>query len=70
MLELEKAHSQVHRNIPSVNAKPKVVKHLIRIQPLSCYKDSRRGLAYTCLESPGELVRWHPSLLDQKAIKS
>ncbi|XP_038287569.1 39S ribosomal protein L30, mitochondrial-like isoform X1 [Canis lupus familiaris] len=35
MLGLEKAHPpQVHKNIPSVNAKLKAVKHLIRIKAL------------------------------------
>ncbi|CAI9173979.1 unnamed protein product [Rangifer tarandus platyrhynchus] len=39
MLGLQKAHTpQVHKNIPSVNAKLKVVKHLIRF--VICYSSS------------------------------
>ncbi|KFO25160.1 39S ribosomal protein L30, mitochondrial [Fukomys damarensis] len=59
MLGLEKAHTpQVHKNIPSVNAKLKVVKHLIRIQPLKLPQGfpTEENMANTCLKSTGELV--------------
>uniref|UniRef100_H0VHI3 Large ribosomal subunit protein uL30m n=1 Tax=Cavia porcellus TaxID=10141 RepID=H0VHI3_CAVPO len=64
MLGLEKAHTpQVHKNIPSVNAKLKVVKHLIRrIQPLKLPQGlpTEENMANTCLKSTGELVvQWH-----------
>uniref|UniRef100_A0A8C6AXZ0 39S ribosomal protein L30, mitochondrial n=1 Tax=Monodon monoceros TaxID=40151 RepID=A0A8C6AXZ0_MONMO len=61
MLGLEKAPiPQVHKNIPSVKAKKKVVKHLIRIkikslklpQGLAAKEDVRNA----CLVSTGELV--------------
>ncbi|XP_054445633.1 39S ribosomal protein L30, mitochondrial-like [Pteronotus mesoamericanus] len=74
MLGLEKAHTpQVHKNIPSVNAKLKVVKHLIRIKPLRLPQGlpKEEDMAHTCLKSPGELVLpWHLSPMDQEAIKS
>ncbi|XP_032981481.1 39S ribosomal protein L30, mitochondrial isoform X2 [Rhinolophus ferrumequinum] len=69
MLGLEKAHTpQVHKNIPSVNAKLKVVKHLIRIKPLRLPQGlpAEEDMAHTCLKSTGELVvRWRLSPVDQ-----
>lgn len=59
MLGLQKAHSpQIHKNIPSVNAKLKVVKHLIRIQPLKLPQGlpTEENMSSTCLKSTGELV--------------
>ncbi|XP_025788219.1 39S ribosomal protein L30, mitochondrial [Puma concolor] len=74
MLGLEKAHTpQVHKNIPSVNAKLKVVKHLIRIQPLKLPQGlpAEEDMSNTCLKSTGELVvRWHLNPVDQEAVKS
>ncbi|XP_036128527.1 39S ribosomal protein L30, mitochondrial [Molossus molossus] len=74
MLGLQKAHTpQVHKNIPSVNAKLKVVKHLIRIKPLRLPQGlpAEEDMAHTCLKSTGELVvRWNLSPVDQEATKS
>uniref|UniRef100_H0WKB6 Large ribosomal subunit protein uL30m n=1 Tax=Otolemur garnettii TaxID=30611 RepID=H0WKB6_OTOGA len=70
MLGLEKAHTpQVHKNIPSVNAKLKVVKHLIRIKPLKLPQGlpTEADMANTCLKSTGELViQWHLKPVEQK----
>uniref|UniRef100_A0A9L0S0H2 Large ribosomal subunit protein uL30m n=1 Tax=Equus caballus TaxID=9796 RepID=A0A9L0S0H2_HORSE len=74
MLGLEKAHTpQVHKNIPSVNAKLKVVKHLIRIKPLRLPQGlpAEEDMSSTCLKSTGELVvGWRLSPVDQETIKS
>ncbi|XP_032207926.1 39S ribosomal protein L30, mitochondrial isoform X2 [Mustela erminea] len=73
MLGLEKAHTpQVHKNIPSVNAKLKVVKHLIRIKPLKLPQGlpAEEDMSNTCLKSTGELVRWHLNPINQEAVKS
>uniref|UniRef100_A0A8C3VH77 Large ribosomal subunit protein uL30m n=1 Tax=Catagonus wagneri TaxID=51154 RepID=A0A8C3VH77_9CETA len=74
MLGLEKAHTpQVHKNIPSVNAKLKVVKHLIRIKPLKLPQGlpTEEDMANTCLKSTGELVvRWLLNPASQEAKKS
>nr|XP_035966661.1 39S ribosomal protein L30, mitochondrial isoform X3 [Halichoerus grypus] len=74
MLGLEKAHTpQVHKNIPSVNAKLKVVKHLIRIKPLKLPQGlpAEEDMSNTCLKSTGELVvRWHLNPIDQEVVKS
>ncbi|XP_054100546.1 large ribosomal subunit protein uL30m isoform X2 [Callithrix jacchus] len=71
MLKLEKAHTpQVHKNIPSVNAKLKVVKHLIRIKPLKLPQGlpTEENMSNTCLKSTGELVvQWHLKPVEQKA---
>jgi large subunit ribosomal protein L30 len=59
MLGLQKAHRpQIHKNIPLVNAKLKVVKHLIRIQPLKLPQGlpTEETMSSTCLKSTGELV--------------
>jgi large subunit ribosomal protein L30 len=57
MLGLQKAHSpQIHKNIPSVNAKLK------RIQPLKLPQrlPTEETMSSTCLKSTGELVvQWH-----------
>ena len=73
MLGLQKAHTpQVHKNIPSVNAKLKVVKHLIRIKPLKLPQGlpTEEDMSNTCLKSTGELVfRWLLNPADQEAKK-
>ncbi|XP_006638987.1 large ribosomal subunit protein uL30m [Lepisosteus oculatus] len=73
-LGLGKAHQpRVHKNIPSVNAKLKIVKHLLRIQPLKLPHGlpTEEELADTCLKSTGELVvRRCLKPLEQKAIES
>uniref|UniRef100_A0A2K6MKK2 Large ribosomal subunit protein uL30m n=1 Tax=Rhinopithecus bieti TaxID=61621 RepID=A0A2K6MKK2_RHIBE len=74
MLGLEKSHTpQVHKNIPSVNSKLKVVKHLIRIQPLKLPQGlpTEENMSNTCLKSTGELVvQWHLKPVEQKAHES
>ncbi|MBZ3885452.1 39S ribosomal protein L30, mitochondrial [Sciurus carolinensis] len=74
MLGLEKAHTpQVHKNIPSVNAKLKMVKHLIRIQPLKLPQGlpTEENMSTTCLKSNGELVlQWHLKPVEEEAVKS
>ncbi|XP_058523515.1 large ribosomal subunit protein uL30m [Ochotona princeps] len=71
MLGLQKAHTpQVHKNIPSVNAKLKIVKHLIRIKPLKLPQGlpTEENISSTCLKSTGELVlQWHPQHVGQNA---
>ncbi|XP_038613068.1 39S ribosomal protein L30, mitochondrial [Tachyglossus aculeatus] len=71
LLGLEKAHRpQVHKNIPSVNAKLKTVKHLIRIQPLRLPQGlpAEEDMGRTCLKNTGELVvRWALTPADAKA---
>ncbi|XP_053463560.1 39S ribosomal protein L30, mitochondrial-like [Nycticebus coucang] len=71
MLGLEKAHNpQVHKNILSVNAKLKVVKHLIRIKPLKLPQGlpAEADSSNTCLKSNGELViQWHLKPVEQKS---
>ncbi|XP_060024669.1 large ribosomal subunit protein uL30m isoform X1 [Lagenorhynchus albirostris] len=73
MLGLQKAHTpQVHKNIPSVNAKLKVVKHLIRIKPLKLPQGLPReeDMSSTCLKSTGELVvGWLQNPTDQEVNK-
>lgn len=74
MLGLEKSHTpQVHKNIPSVNSKLKVVKHLIRIQPLKLPQGlpTEENMSNTCLKSTGELVvQWHLKPVEQKTHES
>ncbi|XP_053409779.1 39S ribosomal protein L30, mitochondrial-like [Nycticebus coucang] len=71
MLGLEKEHTpQVHKNIPSVNAKLKVVKHLIRIKPLKLPQGLPReaDMSNTRLKSTGELViQRHLKPVEQKS---
>ncbi|XP_074715151.1 large ribosomal subunit protein uL30m isoform X1 [Strix uralensis] len=73
-LGLDKAHQPVlHKNIPSVNSKLKVVKHLIRIQPLKLPHGlpTEEEMSDTFLTSKGELViRRHLKPVEQKEIKS
>ena len=59
MLGLQKAHRpQIHKNIPLVNAKLKVVKHLIRIQPLKLPQGlpTEETMSSMCLKGTEELV--------------
>ncbi|XP_044526365.1 39S ribosomal protein L30, mitochondrial [Gracilinanus agilis] len=74
LLGLEKAHNpQVHKNIPSVNDRLKVVKHLVRIQPLKLPQGlpTEEQMSETCLKTTGELiVRWQLKPMGQKAIKA
>ncbi|KAM4853098.1 large ribosomal subunit protein uL30m-like [Thomomys bottae] len=69
MLGLQKAHTpQVHKNIPSVKAKLKVVKHLIRIKPLKLPQGlpTEETMSNTRLKSTGELeAQWHLKPLEQ-----
>lgn len=73
-LGLMKAHEpRVHKNTPSVNNQLKIIKHLVKIQPLKLPYGlpAEEDLANTYLNSKGELVvqrRLKP--LDQKAIES
>ncbi|XP_074839382.1 large ribosomal subunit protein uL30m isoform X2 [Carettochelys insculpta] len=73
-LGLDKANQpRVHKNIPSVNAKLKIVKHLLRIQPLKLPHGipTEEEMSDTLLKSTGELViRRHLKPVEQKAIKS
>ncbi|XP_063005845.1 large ribosomal subunit protein uL30m isoform X1 [Melospiza melodia melodia] len=73
-LGLDKAHQpRLHKNIPSVNSRLKVVKHLIRIQPLKLPHGlpTEEELSSTFLTSRGELIiktRLKPG--EQKKIKA
>ncbi|XP_061233921.1 large ribosomal subunit protein uL30m [Neopsephotus bourkii] len=73
-LGLDKAHRPIlHKNIPSVNSKLKVVKHLIRIQPLKLPYGlpTEEEMTDTFLTSKGELIiKRHLKPVEQKAIKS
>uniref|UniRef100_A0A8D0G540 Large ribosomal subunit protein uL30m n=1 Tax=Sphenodon punctatus TaxID=8508 RepID=A0A8D0G540_SPHPU len=73
-LGLEKAHQlRVHKNIPSVNPKLKVIKHLVRIQPLKLPHGipTEEGMSDTFINIKGELIIWqHLKLVEQKAIES
>jgi large subunit ribosomal protein L30 len=71
MLGLQKAHTpQVHKNILSVNAELKVVKHLIRIKPLKLPQGlpAEENMSNTCLTSTAEVVvQWYLQPVDQEA---
>uniref|UniRef100_A0A8B9M2N0 Large ribosomal subunit protein uL30m n=1 Tax=Accipiter nisus TaxID=211598 RepID=A0A8B9M2N0_9AVES len=73
-LGLNKAHQpRLHKNIPSVNSRLKVVKHLIRIQPLKLPYGlpTEEEMSDTFLTSNGELViKRHLKPVKQKEIKS
>lgn len=74
MLGLEKSHTpQGHKNIPSVSAKLKVTKHLMRIKPwrLPPGLPAEEDMAPTGVVSTGESVeRWHLSPMDQGKLSS
>ncbi|KAM3932969.1 large ribosomal subunit protein uL30m isoform 2-T2 [Leptodactylus fuscus] len=58
-LGLEKAHKPVvHKNIPSVNNQLKVIKHLVRVQPLKLPYGlpTEDDMSDTYLNSKGQLV--------------
>ncbi|XP_028847281.1 large ribosomal subunit protein uL30m [Denticeps clupeoides] len=58
-LGLGKAHEpRVHKNTPSVNSQLKIIKHLVRIQPLKLLDGlpAEEDMAETYLNSKGELV--------------
>ncbi|XP_027573935.1 39S ribosomal protein L30, mitochondrial isoform X1 [Pipra filicauda] len=73
-LGLDKAHQpRLHKNIPSVNSKLKVIKHLIRIKPLKLPYGlpTEEEIPGTFLTRNGELVikrRLKP--VEQKEIES
>ncbi|XP_053426729.1 39S ribosomal protein L30, mitochondrial-like [Nycticebus coucang] len=80
MLGLEKAHTpQVHKNIPSLNTKLKVVEQLIKIKPpkLPQGLPTEEHMSNTCLKSTGKagctgelLVQWHLKPEEQKTVTS
>ncbi|XP_078078040.1 large ribosomal subunit protein uL30m isoform X1 [Mustelus asterias] len=58
-LGLDKSNQpRIHKNVPSVNNKLKIIKHLIRVQPLKLPQGlpTEQELADTCLKSTGELI--------------
>ncbi|KAK1342430.1 hypothetical protein QTO34_015195 [Cnephaeus nilssonii] len=62
----------LHKNIPSVNAKLKVTKHLIRIKPwtLTPGLPTEEDVAPTGLKSTREsVVRWHLRPMDQGELR-
>ncbi|XP_043928110.1 39S ribosomal protein L30, mitochondrial [Protopterus annectens] len=73
-LDLGKAHHpRVHKNIPTVNARLRIVKHLIRVQPLKLPQclPNEEEYANTFLKSTGELVVYQKlKPVEQKAIES
>ncbi|XP_069060480.1 large ribosomal subunit protein uL30m isoform X1 [Pleurodeles waltl] len=69
----KKLHQRVHKNIPSINAKLKIIKHLIRVQPLKLPHGlpTEEEISDTYLNSKGELVIrrcLHP--VEAKAIEA
>ncbi|XP_016363804.1 39S ribosomal protein L30, mitochondrial-like [Sinocyclocheilus rhinocerous] len=73
-LGLMKAHEpRVHKNTPSVNNLLKIIKHLVRIEPLKVPYGlpAEEDMANTYLNSRGELVvKRLLKPLEQKAIES
>ncbi|XP_062910047.1 39S ribosomal protein L30, mitochondrial [Mobula hypostoma] len=73
-LGLDKSNQpQIHKNIPSVNSKLKVIKHLIRVQPLKLPQGlpTEQELADTYLKSTGELIiRRHLQPFKEKSHES
>ncbi|XP_043547614.1 39S ribosomal protein L30, mitochondrial [Chiloscyllium plagiosum] len=58
-LGLDKSHQpRIHKNVPSINNKLKVIKHLIRVQPLKLPQGlpTEQELADSYLKSTGELI--------------
>lgn len=69
----KRLHPRVHKNIPSINAKLKVIKHLVRVQPLKLPHGlpTEEEISDTYVNSNGELVIrrcLHP--VETKAIES
>jgi large subunit ribosomal protein L30 len=57
MLGLKKAHiSEVHKKIPSVNAKLKMVKHFMKSKPLKLPQglSTEENVSNMCLKIPGD----------------
>ncbi|XP_063315017.1 large ribosomal subunit protein uL30m [Pelobates fuscus] len=73
-LGLIKAHQPVvHKNIPAVNEKLKIIKHLIRVQPLKLPHGipTEDDISDTYLKSNGELViRKKLQAIETKSIES
>ncbi|XP_067842343.1 39S ribosomal protein L30, mitochondrial [Heptranchias perlo] len=73
-LGLDKSNQpRIHKNIPSVNNRLKIIKHLIRVQPLKLPQGlpTEQELADTYLKSTGELIiRRHLQPLEEKATES
>ncbi|NXG67124.1 RM30 protein, partial [Hemiprocne comata] len=73
-LGLSKAHQpRLHKNIPSVNSRLKVIKHLVRIQPLKLPYGlpTEEEMSDTFLTSKAELViKRHLKPVEQKEIES
>ncbi|XP_075708741.1 large ribosomal subunit protein uL30m [Rhinoderma darwinii] len=73
-LGLQKAHKPiVHKNIPSVNKRLKVIKHLVRVQPLKLPYGlpTEADMSDTYLNSSGQLVickKLQP--IDMKSVES
>ncbi|KAM4560977.1 large ribosomal subunit protein uL30m [Fundulus diaphanus] len=71
---LQKAHKPViHKNTPSVNDQLKIIKHLVRIQPLKTPHGlpAEEDMADTYVNSKGELiVRRLLQPVDHKAVES
>ncbi|XP_048453967.1 39S ribosomal protein L30, mitochondrial isoform X2 [Rhincodon typus] len=58
-LGLDKSHQpRIHKNVPSINNKLKIIKHLIRVQPLKLPQGlpTEQELADSYLKSTGELI--------------
>lgn len=72
-LGLQKAHSPtIHKNTPAVNNQLKIVKHLVRIQPLRTPYGipAEEDMANTYINSKGELIiRRLLKPVDQKEIE-
>ncbi|XP_066543111.1 39S ribosomal protein L30, mitochondrial [Hoplias malabaricus] len=73
-LGLMKAHEpRVHKNTPSVNNQLKIIKHLVRIEPLKLPHGlpSEEEMADSYLNSRGELVVRRPqNHVEQKTLES
>ncbi|XP_017325608.1 39S ribosomal protein L30, mitochondrial [Ictalurus punctatus] len=73
-LGLQKSHEpRVHKNTPSVNNQLKIIKHLVRIQPLKLPNGlpSEEEMAGSYLNSKGELVIKHLQTTEaQKSMES
>uniref|UniRef100_A0A8D0GWC1 Large ribosomal subunit protein uL30m n=1 Tax=Sphenodon punctatus TaxID=8508 RepID=A0A8D0GWC1_SPHPU len=73
-LGLEKARQlRVHKNIPSVNSRLKVIKHLVRIRPLKLPYGipTEEDMSDTFINSKGELIiRRRLKPVEEKAIES
>ncbi|XP_075053821.1 large ribosomal subunit protein uL30m [Mixophyes fleayi] len=73
-LGLQKAHKPVvHKNIPSVNKRLKVIKHLIRVQPLKLPYGlpTEEDMSDTYLNSTGQLmIRKKLQPVETKSLES